>query len=182
MALIVAVVGARAEEVRQIAPDLFAPNYRDDNAPRHKLPPPPPPPPKPAHEPLVAKAPPPSPPPVAPGRDHPYGACEPSQREFAACLGGAAQIADREVEQAEHEVIAGLPGRPGVNPVVADSVARSLHNAGEAWRILRDRECSDLPLIERGLDGSLYERRLICRIRRDIERVEFLRQRYGAAG
>lgn len=164
--------------MRQIAPDLFAPNYRDDNAPRHKLPPPPPP--KPAREPLVAKAPP--PPPVAPGRDHPFGACEPGQRDFAACLGGAVLLADREVEQAEHEVIAGLGRHANVNPVVADSVARSLRNAGDAWRILRDRECSDLPLIESGLEGSLYERRLVCRIRRDIERVEFLRQRYGAAG
>ena len=170
---------AQAEEVRQIAPDLFAPMYRDANAPSHKLPPPPPPPPP---APAVAKAPPPPPPPLVPSRDHPYGACEPGQREFAACLGGAAQIADREVEQAEHAVIASLAHRGGVNPVVADSVARGLRNAGEAWRILRDRECSDLPLIESGLDGSLYERRLICRIRRDIERAEFLRLRYGAQG
>ena len=40
----------------------------------------------------------------------------------------------------------------------------------------------DLPLIENGLGGSLYEKRLVCRIRRDIERVEYLRGRYGPAG
>jgi hypothetical protein len=57
-----------------------------------------------------------------------------------------------------------------------------LRAAGEAWRMLRERECADLPLIEAGLTGSLYERRLICRIRRDIERVEFLKARYGAEG
>ena len=154
--------------------------YRDANAPQHKLPPPLPPPPPPPPAPAEAKAPPPPPPAVAPSREHPFGACETGQRDWAACLGVAAQLADKSVEQAEHGVIAALGGHPGVNPVIADGVARGLRSAGEAWRILRDRECSDLPLIESGLTGSLYERRLICRIRRDIERVEFLRERYGA--
>jgi hypothetical protein len=46
---------------------------------------------------------------------------------------------------------------------------------------LRDRECADLTLVESGLDGGLYERRLRCRISRDIDRAEFLRGHYGAA-
>ena len=90
--------------------------------------------------------------------------------------------ADQSVEAAEHSVLAGLSERAGVNPVVADGAARALRSAGAAWRVLRDVECADLPLIENGLMGSLYERRLICRIRRDVERVEFLRERYGARG
>ena len=168
--------------MRQIAPDLFAPVYSDPNAPSHK---PPPPRPTPAPTKTIAPrgaAPAPTPAAVAPSRQRPYGACEPEAREFVACLGGAAELADREVEQAEHAVLAGLGERPGVNPVVADGAARGLRAAGEAWRMLRDRECADLPLIETGLSGSLYERRLMCRIRRDIERGEFLRRTYGAAG
>jgi len=160
---------------------MFAPVYSDPNAPAHKLAPPPkplaPPPPKPA-----AEKPPPPAAAVAPSRVRPYGACAPEARDFVACLGDAAGLADGEVEQAERAVLAGLGGRPGLNPVVADGAARGLHAAGEAWRMLRDRECADLPLIEAGLSGSLYERRLMCRIRRDIERVEFLRRTYGAEG
>jgi uncharacterized protein YecT (DUF1311 family) len=169
--------------VRQIAPDMFAPVYRDPHAPQHK--PPPPPPPKPAPAPAATKAAVPKPQPtaaLAPSRAHPYGACAPEAPDFVVCLGAAVESADREVEAAEHSTLAGLGVRPGVNPVVADGAARALRAAGGAWRALRDVECADLPLIENGLIGSLYERRLICRIRRDIERVEFLRARYGAGG
>jgi hypothetical protein len=159
---------------------MFQPVYRDPNAPQHA-----PPAPKPtatsAAKPVAAK-PPKAPASLAPSRARPYGPCEPDAHDFVVCLGEAAARADRSVEQAEHSVLAGLGRRPGVNPVVADGAARELTAAGAAWRMLRDRECADLPLIETGLVGSLYERRLVCRIRRDIERVEFLRERYGAAG
>ncbi len=165
--------------MRQIAPDMFAPVYRDPNAPQHK--PPPPPKPKPVAAKVVAPKPPP-PAPLAPSRAHPYGACAPEAPDFVVCLGEAAGRADQSVQAAEHSVLAGLGGRPGVNAVVADGAARALRAAGDAWRALRDVECADLPLIENGLLGSLYERRLICRIRRDVERVEFLRERYGASG
>jgi hypothetical protein len=161
---------------------MFQPNYGDPSAPRHKLLPPPPKPAPSAIKAAAPKPPPEAPAPPAPSRAHPYGPCAPDAPNFVACLGEAAQRADHTVEQAEHSVLAGLGERAGVNPVVADGAARGLRAAGEAWRTLRDRECMDLPLIEAGLTGSLYERRLICRIRRDVERVEFLRERYGAQG
>jgi uncharacterized protein YecT (DUF1311 family) len=166
--------------VRQIAPELFAPMYSDPNAPAHK-PPPPPPPAAPVDQPPapVAEKPPPPPPAVAPSREKPYGACEPGSRDWTPCLGGAAQLADRSVEETERAVLAAIGHRPGVNPVVADGAARGLRAAGEAWRMLRDRECADLPLVEAGLSGSLYEKRLVCRIRRDIDRAESLRAHYG---
>jgi hypothetical protein len=170
-------LGAQAQEVRRIAPDQFAPVYSDPNAPAHRLPPPPPPRPKPA--PSVAAKPPPPPPPVIPSRAKPFGACEPATPSFVACLGSAAELADRAVEDGEHATLASLAHRPDMNPVIADGAARGLRAAGDAWRALRDRECADLPLIENGLDGSLYQRRLVCRIRRDIERVETLKSRYG---
>ena len=157
---------------------MFEPVYSDPNAPQHK-----PPPPKPVAPKAVAPKPPQAPAAVlAPSRAHPYGACAPEAPNFVVCLGDAAERADRVVEEAEHSVLAGLGERPGVNPVVADGAARGLRAAGDAWRVLRDRECADLPLIENGLAGSIYERRLICRIRRDIERVQFLRDRYGGRG
>jgi uncharacterized protein YecT (DUF1311 family) len=164
--------------VRRIAPDRFAPVYGDPDAPAHK---PPPPPPAPAKLAAPAPKPEPPPPPAIPSRDRPYGACEPAAPNFVACLAGAVELADRAVEQAEHETLAGIAHRPDINPVVADGVARDLRAAGDAWRMLRDRECADLPLIEAGLDGSLYQRRLVCRIRRDLERVEFLRRRYAVS-
>lgn len=179
--MILGATAAPAQEVRQIAPELFAPMLGDPHAVSHK----PPPPPKPAPalaKPPPAPAPPPPPPVIAPSRERPYGSCEPEARDWAACLGVAAQLADRGVEQAERAALAGLGGRPGVNPVIAEGAARGLRAAGEAWRVLRDRECADLPLIEAGLTGSLYERRLMCRIRRDVERAEVLRERYGAEG
>ena len=165
--------------------------YSDPNAPAHKLPPPPPPapdPPKPPPPAPVADQPPLPPPapallaPVAPSRGKPYGACEPAARDWAPCLSLAAVLADRSVEDAEHAALAAIGRKPGVNPVVADGAARGLRAAGDAWRMLRDRECADLPLVETGLSGSLYERRLVCRIRRDIDRAETLRDRYGDAG
>jgi uncharacterized protein YecT (DUF1311 family) len=154
--------------------------FGDPNAPLHK-PPPPAPAPAPPPPPRVV-APPPPPVVVAPSRERPYGSCEPEARDWTTCLGAAALLADREVETAERTALAGFGSRPGVNPVIADGAARGLRAAGDAWRVLRDRECADLPLIETGLAGSLYERRLMCRIRRDVERVEVLRERYGAAG
>jgi uncharacterized protein YecT (DUF1311 family) len=160
---------------------MFEPVYRDPNAPQHK-----PPAPKPTQGASKAAAPKPAPAKpdaaLAPSHARPYGACAPEAPNFVACLGEATERADRKVEEAEHSVLAGLSERPGVNPVVADAAARGLRAAGEAWRALRDRECGDLALIENGLIGSLYERRLICRIRRDIERMDFLRERYGARG
>ena len=95
------------------------------------------------------------------------------------CLNAAADLADREVEKTERAVVADFSDRDDVNPVMADNATRGLKAAGDAWRTMRDRECSDLPLVETGLSGSLYERRLICRIRRDVERVEALRAHYG---
>jgi hypothetical protein len=165
---------AGAQDVRRIAPDLFPPVYGDPGAPSHKPAPPPPPPP----QKLVAPKPRP-PPPLTPSRDKPLGACVAGAPEFVPCLGLAAGLADRSVEDEERAVLGSLSGRPGVNPLIADGAGRSLRAAGEAWRTLRDRECGDLPLIEAGLEGGLYERRLRCRISRDIDRVEFLRGHYG---
>lgn len=157
---------------------MFEPVYRDPNAPPHK----PPPAPKPAPKAASSKPSPKPEPALTPSRARPYGVCAPAALDFVACLGAAAERADRAVEEAEHSVLAGLGERAGVNPVIADGAARGLRAAGEAWRVLRDRECADLPLIENGLVGSIYERRLICRIRRDVDRAEFLRQRYGVWG
>ena len=109
---------ARADEVRQIAPEMFAPMLGDPNAPNHK-----PPPLRPRHlrrqKPApVAKAPPPPPPPpappvVAPSRARPYGSCEPDARDWTACLGVAEQLAQHGVEQAERATLAGLERTAG---------------------------------------------------------------------
>ena len=101
--------------------------------------------------------------------------------EFRGLLGGRAALADQAVEAAEKSTVDALGLRGALNPLLVQQFAQNLHTAGDAWRNLRERECADLPLIEAGLAGSLYEKRLECRIGRDIERVEFLRRAYGSA-
>ena len=165
--------------MRQIAPDLVAPTYGDPSAPSHKLPPAPPPPPPVVRAAPAAKPAPVLPPPITPSRDKPLGACEAGMNGFVACLTTAAELADRSVGDAERAAIAAIGKRADINPVVADGATRGLHATGDLWRMLRDRECADLPLVETGLDGSLFQRRLLCRIQRDVDRVETLRQRYG---
>jgi hypothetical protein len=58
-------------------------------------------------------------------------------------------------------------------------IGKALGDADEAWRNLRDRECGQLALIERQMPKALYEARLICRIRRNLERMEALDLHYG---
>jgi uncharacterized protein YecT (DUF1311 family) len=170
---------AHAQDVqppRQIAPDMFAPVLRDGAAtPR----------PRPAAAPTPSPAPVPTEPPrspiVAPTRERPLGGCERGARDWVLCLQATARLADRSVEEASSRVAASLETRDNLNPIMREEMTNALSGAQEAWRNLRDRECAMLPLIENGLGGALYEARLICRIRRDIERRETLAARYVAA-
>ncbi len=155
--------------MRQIAPQEFAPVYSDPHAPAHKPP---------AAQAAAAPARPRAQ--AVPSREKPYGACAPEAAGFVGCLPEAATLSDRDVEAAERAALAGFAHRPDLNPVLADAAAKALRAADEAWRALRERECGELALIENGLTGALYARRLECRIRRDVERAAFLRERYGA--
>jgi uncharacterized protein YecT (DUF1311 family) len=174
------VVAAHAQDAaapRQIDPDRFAPTPRDAATiaaphpkPPAKLAPPPP----------VATivAPPPTPI-VMPSRERPQGACDRTARDWLNCLAATAQLSDRAVEDAVAGLIAGLDSRPRLNPVTREAAGNALRGAQEAWRSLRERECAYLTLIETGLTGTLYEARLLCRIRRNLEREEALAAHYS---
>ena len=174
------VAAAHAEDAappRQIAPDLFAPTPRDAAAiaaphpiaPERIAPTPP-------DAPIGAAA---RAPILMPTRARPLGACERTARDWLTCLAATAQLSDGAVEDANARLIVGLDHRPRLNPVTRQAIAIALKGAQEVWRSLRERECTDLALIESGLTTTLYEARLVCRIRRDLERVEALSAHYG---
>jgi hypothetical protein len=148
-----------AKPPRLIAPERFAPSYRE----------------------TPADAPAPSPSERAPSAEHPLGACKRGARDWMPCLDAAARLGDEQVDQAEARVIAGLERRVGMNSVTRGGMATALKAANEEWRALRVRECGPLALIESGVGGPLSEARLVCRIRRDLERVDALDRRYGTA-
>jgi hypothetical protein len=167
-----------APEPRQIAPDRFAPSYRDTPPPRPRPPavvPAPVPPPTP----VVAE--PPRTPIVTPDDDHPLGACDHAARDFMLCLGGTSRLSEIAVIQAEGRVVDGLDHRPNLSPLMRAAVGRAFHAANDEWRQLRDRECGELTLIEHDLSGPVFEQRLVCRLRRDLERIDTLDERYGQA-
>jgi len=159
---------------RQIDPDRFAPMPRDAAT---ILPPR-------ANAPVApgsqAKPTPPAPAPIVmPSLEHPFGACDAGARDWLTCLGATAQLSDRAVAEAEARLVAGLAARPRLNPVMRATISKALAGADDAWRALRERECADLALIERGLTGVYYEVRLVCHIRRNLERAEALTSRYS---
>ncbi len=172
-----AAVHAQDAPPRQIAPDLFAPTPRDAGAiaaphpiARERIAP------APLDAPLGAPA---RAPIVMPTLERPVGACEPTARDWLICLAATAQLSDNAVEDTNARLIVGLDRRPRLNPVTRQAIAIALRGAQEVWRSLRERECADLALIETGLTATLYEARLVCRIRRDLERVEALSAHYG---
>jgi uncharacterized protein YecT (DUF1311 family) len=156
LALAVPAGAGDAPSPRQIAPDRFAPSYRDAPAKAQ------------AEAPIVA-----------PSADHPLGACDRKARDWIACLDATTRLADGAVNEAEARVIASLEKRPSLNSVTRGAIATALKSADEEWRALRERECGVLALVERGVGGALYEARLVCRIRRDVERARALDERYG---
>jgi uncharacterized protein YecT (DUF1311 family) len=174
------VVAAHAQDAaapRQIDPDRFAPMPRDAAtiaaphpvAPGRIASPPP--------VATVVEAP--RAPILAPTRERPQGACDRTARDWLACLAATAQLSDSAVEDADARLVVGLDRRPRLNPVTRQAVGAALRGAQGAWRSLRERECADLTLIESGLTGTLYEVRLLCRIRRNLERVEALSAHYS---
>ena len=157
---------------RQIDPDHFAPTPRDAAtiAPHRPY----------AAAPAVTPPAPRAPTPIVmPSRERPFGACDPTAHDWMTCLGATAQRSDRAVTDAEARLIAGLEGRPRLNPVMRETIAKAIVGADEVWRALRERECAELAMIERGVTGAYYEARLVCRIHRNLERAEALTTRYS---
>ena len=153
---LLAPAGAEEAKPRLIDPEHFAPSLRD------------------AVPGVAAQA-----PVVAPDREHPAGACEKRARDWAACLQATARLSEGIVEEAEARASDAIQRRERLNAVVKTSVANALRSAQDEWRALRERECGDLALLETGLEGTLFEIRSLCRIRRNLERAQTLKARYG---
>jgi hypothetical protein len=153
--------GAIAEEapheVRQIAPDRFQPNLRDDAEVR----------------PAAAAA-------AAPTKEHPLGSCDKASRGWLNCLRATADLSAILVGAAENQAVASLERRKNASASLQRVLAKALADADAKWAELRELECSQLALLEVGPGAPLYEAQLICRINHNMERIDQLTTRYGA--
>ena len=158
-----------APQPRVIAPDRFQPMLREAPPAKHEAP---------------AKADPapseqPRTPIVMPTFDHPVGACDPNTHDWLACLELTAKLSDDAVEDAVNRLSDGFEHRTRVEFFARVESKKALKGAQETWRALRDYECGDLARMERGLVGAYRDARLQCRIRRNLERVDMLNNRYA---
>jgi hypothetical protein len=146
----------QAHEVRRIAPDRFEPNLRDDAEAK----------------PAVAVAP--------PTKEHPLGSCDKASRGWLNCLRATADLAAILVGAAENRALASLERRKTASASLQRVSVKALADADAKWTELRELECSQLALLKVGPSAPLYETQLICRINRNMERIDQLATRYGA--
>jgi len=116
---------------------------------------------------------------VAPTEEHPTGACRRGARDWLACLSATATLSDRALDEVETKLADAVGRRPQVNVVMRKLFVKELTEVETDWRALRERECQGLPAFEKASPGPLYELRLTCRIRRNLERIAALQARYG---
>jgi uncharacterized protein YecT (DUF1311 family) len=115
-----------------------------------------------------------------PTRERPYGNCDRATRQWLSCLSATAELSDRLVDDAEERVRAALAKRPDIGSYMRDVFTKALTNADSQWRTLRDYECNELVLLEKGARAQPYELRLTCRIRHNVDRADELWSRYGS--
>jgi hypothetical protein len=158
-----------APQPRVIAPDRFQPMLREAPAKPHDAPP--------NAEPAPAEQP--RSPIVMPTFEHPVGACNPNTHDWLACLELTAKLSDDAVNDAVTRLSDGFEHRANVEFFARVEAKKALKSAEDIWRALRDYECGDVAKMERGLVGAYRDARLQCRIRRNLERVDMLNNRYA---
>jgi hypothetical protein len=119
---------------------------------------------------------------VIPTKERPYGNCDRASRLWLTCLNATAELSDSLIDQAEMRVRGALALRTDVSSFMRVTFAKALVQADSQWRTLRDYECSELVLLEKGFRAQPYELRLTCRIRHNLDRAEELLSRYGFEG
>jgi acetone carboxylase gamma subunit len=119
---------------------------------------------------------------ILPTKERPYGNCDRASRLWLTCLNATAGLSDSLIDQAETRVRAAIALRTDVSSFMRDTFAKALIQADTQWRTLRDYECSELVLLEKGFRAQPYELRLTCRIRHNLDRAEELWSRYGFEG
>jgi hypothetical protein len=77
------------------------------------------------------------------------------------------------------DVLRSLGQQSGVSQGQRLFAERTLAEAQELWRKMRDVECGPLAGLDKSLVGDVYERRLRCLIRADRERILVLKRRIG---
>ena len=159
-----------APQPRVIAPERFQPNLREAPAAKPNAPPV-------KSEPAPPEAP--KAPIVMPTFEHPVGACDSKGHDWLACLEETAKLSDNAVDDAVSHLIDSFEHRASVDFFARVEAKKALKGAQATWQALRDYECGDLAKLERGLVGAYHEERLQCRIRRNLERVDMLNNRYA---
>ena len=143
--------------VRQIAPDRFQPNPRDDTQPKS----------------AAATV-------TAPTKEHPLGGCDRASHGWLNCLRATADLSTLLVSEAENEAVASLDRREFLSAPLHRILAKALADADAKWLELRELECNQLALLEVGQGAPLYEAQLICRINHNLERIDQLTGHYRA--
>jgi uncharacterized protein YecT (DUF1311 family) len=154
------VEGALSQEshpaIRQIAPERFQPNLRDDSGPRG----------------AAATITPPS-------KEHPFGSCDKASRGWLICLRSTADLSMLMVSEAENRILASLSERPNLSSSLRQVLSKALSDADSKWLALREQECNQLALLEVQPGTQLYEAQLICQIAHNAERIDQLSAHYG---
>ncbi|WP_439575615.1 lysozyme inhibitor LprI family protein [Phreatobacter sp.] len=148
--------GASGTEIRRIAPGQF-PEMRLEATPR-----------------TAAE-------PVEPTPERPFGHCSRDQSNWIFCLQAIARASDSRLDETVDQVAHNLAGNQAFGPFQRQAFERAVREADRRYRALRDHECQALVLSEPDVQGELFEARLTCRIRRNLERITVLQTRYRLA-
>src|SRR5207237_10612719 len=112
-------------------------------------------------------------------KEHPFGGCDKSSRNWLICLRSTADLADTLVGDAEFRVSAAIDQRSDLSASLRRGLTKALADADVKWRALRDEECNQLALLEVAPGAQTYEAQQICRIHHDAARIDDLSARYA---
>jgi uncharacterized protein YecT (DUF1311 family) len=119
---------------------------------------------------------------VAPSKDRPQGACRREARDWLACIAATATLSDALVDAADQRAREAVRRRVKTNKILPQTFAKALDAVEGDWRGLRDKECEALAFFENGPPAPVYERRLACRIRLNLDRAAALDREFGDGG
>lgn len=122
----------------------------------------------------------PDPPVTLPTEQKPQGSCERgvARPAWLRCLRATSELTDQEVNKTAALVQEKLDAKAGAAAGRKRFLARALEQAQEFWRNGRNHECQQLASSEPGLVADMYEARLLCLVRFDLQRIGNLKSRF----
>ena len=120
------------------------------------------------------------PPVTMPTGERPFGSCERGMARLVwlRCLKATSEMTDQKVNETAGLVQQKLDAKAGAASGRKRFWSRALEQSQELWRGLRNHECQQLASAEESLVADVYEARLLCLLRSDLQRVSDLQSRY----